>query len=65
MTTSPAPDQLREALRSQLLRLAEHEDDVAATEAEHIHYWEAMPASITSHRQAAAALRAAADDLLE
>ena len=44
--------------------VAKLERDVAACEAEHVHYWEAMPGSVRSHRQAAAALRAAAEALI-
>jgi hypothetical protein len=61
---SPASDPLRQALGRELLRLAKHEDDVAACEAAQVQYWQAMPRSIAGHRGAAAALRAAADELL-
>lgn len=63
-TDAPVAEQLRHAVSTELLRLAAQEEDVAACEAEHVHYWEAMPGSVLSHRQAAAALRAAAEDLL-
>jgi hypothetical protein len=64
LTHHNTADRLRRALRRELLRLAQHEDDIAASEAEQVHYWEAMPTSVTCHRQTAAALRAAADELL-
>ena len=57
-------EQLNEALRKELLRLAQHEEDVAASEAQHVHYWETMPVTVAAHRECAAALRAAADELL-
>jgi hypothetical protein len=62
-TTAPMSDPHR-ALRQELLRLARQEDDAAAREAELVHYWESMPVTVAVHRQCAAALRAAADDLL-
>jgi hypothetical protein len=52
---------LREAVRAELLRLARIEEDVAASEAERVPYWEAMPLTVAVHRRCAAALRAAAD----
>jgi hypothetical protein len=63
-STAPASDQLHAALRQELLRLARHEEDIAADEAERVHYWETTPVTVTVHRQCAVALRAAADELL-
>ena len=61
--TAPVSDQLCRALRKELLRLAQQEEELAAQEAQHVHYWECMPVTVAIHRQCAAALRAAADDL--
>jgi hypothetical protein len=63
-TTGPVSEQLREALHNELLRLARREEDLAANEGEQVHYCQAMPVTVAVHRQCAAALRAAADDLL-
>ena len=63
-TTAPVLDQLHRALRKELLRLAQQEEDIAAGEAQPVHYWESMPESVVMHRRCAAALRAAADELL-
>jgi hypothetical protein len=57
------PEQLHEALRKELLRLARDQEDLAARDAQPVHYWEAMPLTVAIHRHCAAALRAAADDL--
>ena len=57
-------DPLHDALRQELLRLARHEDDAASREAARVHYWEPTPVAVVVHRQCAAALRDAADDLL-
>ena len=62
--STPVPDQLHDALRQELLRLAQHEEDIAASEAARVHYWESMPVTVATHRTCAAALRAAADELL-
>jgi hypothetical protein len=62
--TAPVSDQLHRALRKELLRLAQQEDDIAARQAQRVHYWESMPVTVAIHRQCAAALRAAADELL-
>jgi len=62
--TAPVLDQVHRALRQELLRLAQQEEDIAAREAQPVHYWEAMPVTVAIHRQCAAALRAAADELL-
>ncbi|NPC42957.1 hypothetical protein [Nocardioides sp. zg-1230] len=55
---------LHDALRQELLRLAQHEDDAASREAARVHYWEPTPVTVVVHRQCAAALRDAADELL-
>lgn len=57
-------DPLHDALRQELLRLAQHEDDAATREAARVHYWEPVPVTVVVHRQCAAALRDAADELL-
>lgn len=59
---APVPEQLHEALRKELLRLAQQEE-IAAREAGRVHYWETMPITVAIHRQCAAALRAAADEV--
>jgi len=61
--TAPVSDQVHRALCKELLRLAQHEEDAAAREAQRIHYWESMPVTVAIHRQCAAALRAAAEEL--
>lgn len=66
-STTTAPEDahraLRLELRQELLRLAHDEDAVATHEAEGAHYWEPLPLRVSIHRQCAAALRAAADEL--
>ena len=62
--TPPVPGQLHEALRQELLRLAQHEENIAASEAARVHYWESMPVTVAIHRKCAVELRAAADELL-
>lgn len=57
-------DLLHDALRGELLRLAKREDDAASREAALVHYWEPTPVTVVVHRQCAAALRDAADELL-
>ena len=52
-------------LRSQLLKLARRQDDLAAEEAARTPYWKPQPATVDGHRSAAGALRAEADLLLE
>lgn len=70
MSTQPATEPatqthlLHDALRQELLRLARHEDDAASREAARVHYWEPTPVTVVVHRQCAAALRDAADELL-
>lgn len=51
-------------LRSLLLQLARHEDDLAAAEAAHTPYWSPYPSSVIGHRAAAAVLREQADQLV-
>ncbi len=55
---------LTTALRKELLRLARAEDELAASEAAAVQYWEPCPSSVLGHRAAAATLRADADALL-
>jgi hypothetical protein len=62
--TGPASQRVHEALRNELLRLAHREEDIAVREAARVLYWETTPATVAIHRQCAAALRAAADELL-
>jgi hypothetical protein len=61
--TATRADPLHDALRQELLRLARHEDDAASREAAQVHYWEPTPVAVVVHRQCAAALRDAADEL--
>lgn len=49
------------AVRRELQKLSYAEDQLAATEAATVRYWEPCPSSIQAHRAAAAALRAGAD----
>jgi hypothetical protein len=58
------PVELAAAVRLTLLRLARYEDELAATEAARVPYWEPHPASVLGHRTAAQALRAEADCLI-
>jgi hypothetical protein len=51
-------------LRSLLLQMARHQDDLAADELAATSYWSPCPSSAVGHRSAAAALRAEADLLL-
>ena len=55
---------IRSALRQELLLLARDEDEAASREAARVHYWEPTPVTVVVHRQCAAALRNAADELL-
>jgi hypothetical protein len=66
MSPQPEPgrDHVLDELRQQLLRLARHEEEVAARVAAHVHYWEPTPVTVVVHRQCAAALRDAADELV-
>ena len=45
------------ALRVELLRLADREDDRAAAEASKVPYWTTCPPSVSGHRAAATILR--------
>ena len=49
--------ELLRALRVELLRLADREDDRAANEASRVPYWTACPPSVSGHRAAASILR--------
>ena len=62
--TTTRADLLHDALRQELLRMARHEEDAASREAARVHYWEPTPVTVVVHRQCAAALRNAADELL-
>lgn len=62
--TTTEAEQLHDALRQVLLRMARLEEELAACEAEHVHYWEPVPVTVGVHRRCAAALREAADELL-
>ena len=55
---------LIQAIRTELLRLADREEALAAQEAMTVPYWAPLPSSVTGRRQAARALRAEADRLL-
>lgn len=48
-------------LRSRLLELARHQDELAAEEAMATPYWNPQPTSVHAHRAAASVLRAEAD----
>jgi hypothetical protein len=63
-TASSPTSPTRPRLRELLLDLARHEDDLAADELAATPYWACAPTSALGHRDAAAALRAAADLLL-
>lgn len=57
-------DEARKVLalvREELLRLARHEDALAAAEAGSVPYWSSCPDTVPGHRRAAAALRADAE----
>ena len=62
--TTTRAELLHDALRQELLRMARHEEDAASREAARVHYWEPTPVTVVIHRQCAAALRDAADELL-
>lgn len=55
------PKELAVVLRSALLDIARHEDELANKEAAVVPYWASTPASVQGHRAAAKALRADAD----
>lgn len=50
--------ELMTALCRELVRLARHEEELAANEAARVPYWRVCPPSVDGHRAAAAALRA-------
>jgi len=54
-------DDVRQVVRTQLLRLAAEQDRQANTEAAQVPYWIPVPPSVSGHRLAATALRSAAD----
>jgi hypothetical protein len=58
------PAELAASVRIALLKLARYEDELAATEAARVPYWEPHPPSVLGHRTAAQALRAEADALV-
>jgi hypothetical protein len=58
------PAELAASVRLALLKLARYEDELAATEAARVPYWEPHPPSVLGHRTAAQALRAEADALV-
>jgi hypothetical protein len=64
MTASTTAAPIARALRRELLRLAQLEEDQAATEAAAVPYWSVGPPTIQGHRAAAAILRATADRFL-
>ena len=65
MNDSPALDiRFLQVLRRELLQLANHEDELAATEAAAVPYWIPTPVSAMGHRAAAAALREDADRIM-
>lgn len=51
-------------IRAMLLELAHHQDEQAADELAATPYWSSAPATVLGHRDAAEALRRAADMLL-
>jgi len=57
-------DPVRALVREELLRLAEHEEALAAQEATALPYWAPCPASVHGHRAAARVLRADAERYL-
>ena len=57
-------DPVRALVRQELLRLADHEETLAAQEAASAPYWAPCPASVHGRRAAALALRADADRYL-
>lgn len=63
--SSIASEELRRALRTELLRLAKVEDELATNEALGVLYWQPLPPSVTSHRHCAVVLRTAAERLDE
>lgn len=64
MNTQSTDSAVTSRMRSLLLELARHQDDLAAWEAAVAPYWSPCPTSVVSHRAAAAVLRAQADHLV-
>lgn len=64
MTTKTIDSDTASRLRALLLSMARHEDEVASDAAAETPYWEPTRFSVISHRAAAHALRAQADQLL-
>jgi len=65
MNDYPALDfRFLQVLRRELLQLANHEDELAATEAAAVPYWTPTPVSVMGHRAAATALREDADRIM-
>jgi hypothetical protein len=52
------------SVRAILLKLAKHQEDLAAQEAAGVPYWTPCPPSVLGHRAAAEALRVQADEFL-
>lgn len=52
-------------IRAILLQLARHEDDLAATLAAEVPYWQPRPSTAIGHHAAAAALRSEADRFVD
>lgn len=55
--SSPKSSELLAALCRELVRLATHEEQLAAAEAARTPYWSPTPPSVLGHRSAARALR--------
>jgi len=55
---------ISQAVREQMLRLAKHEDDLAADELARVPYWKPAPPTALAHREAARVLRQHADAFL-
>src|SRR5215510_1698310 len=62
-TITTAPDDIRQLVRAELLRLAHREEQAAFLEAAKVPYWATIPDSVLGHRRGAAALRSAAEEL--
>ena len=64
MNTQTTDTEVASRLRSILLELARHQDDLAATQAAVTPYWSPCPSTVLGHRTAAEALRTQADHLV-
>ena len=64
MNTDTGETAMARALRSRLIELARHQDELAAHEAAATPYWAPQPPTVHGHRTAADALRAEADILV-